>query len=137
MLPDTARLCDSYFHWLEKIADYKNPYVSQDHKSQRELTFAPMASSKKGKVRLNIRLDTIHDDRVSLEELFSFHNVDKLDFPFLTKQENRVLELYHFQGLKYREIAVRTHLKLRAVKACISKARKEIVSFFAKNVRTI
>ena len=132
LLPDTAKRCDPYFTWLEKIADYKNPYVSQDHKSQREKTFAPIASGKEGKVRLNIKLDTIQDDRLSLEELFTFHNVDKLDLQFLTKQENRVLELYHFQGLKYREIAVRTNLKVRTVKHLISKARKEIVSFFTE-----
>ena len=136
-LPEKATECTRYHKWLQKIANYKNPYVSQDHKSQREKTFAPMASSKKGKVCLNIRLDTIHDDRLSLEELFTFHNVDKLDFPFLTKQENRVLQLYHFKGLKYREISVRTHLKLLAVKALIARAREKIRSSFARNVRTL
>ena len=153
-LPAKAEECRPYHLWLSKIADRKQKYVSQDYVSQREKTFSPVASGEQGKVRRNLILDGVGPDRREgvpriarpeavgfhrehFDELASYFKEDKVDFQFLTNKENRCLYLFYFEGLRYREIAVKTNLKVRTVKHHISKARKEIVSFFSEKKDTL
>ena len=128
--PTCVELCEKAEKW-----------VNQDHVSQREMTFPQVAEGERGKIRLNLILDLFNlRSNTPHSELVSYFTEEKVSFPFLPNLQNKCLHLFYFGGYSRAEIAKRlsgnrskTKLNQNAVKHQLSKARKEIVSFFSKN----
>ena len=115
--------CKKYATCTELCEKAEN-YVSQDHVSQREPTFA----------ECGINNNTPH----SWEELVAYLNENKIDFPFLTKSENKILHLFYCDGLTCRKIAKavsgnrsKTKINQNAVRVRLQRLRAKICAFYS------
>jgi DNA-binding NarL/FixJ family response regulator len=114
-------------------------YVSQDHVSQREILLQPIQDRVKNDrrtARLNtpLELADLFED-VDLVQIASFFTEKKVDFPFLTPLQNKILHLFYFEGQSYAEIAMRVNIRVKAVDNQLVRARKKIKGFFSKNAK--
>jgi hypothetical protein len=77
-------------------------------------------------------------DLILPEDIASYFTDGKPDFPFLTPLQNKILYMFHFQGLPYSQIAIRTSGNHRgkhsrkAIKSQLARARAKIRNFFYK-----
>jgi len=98
-------------------------WINKDHVSQREITFPNI-----GRENLNTPLDNLNHHKTlhSLPELVSFFNEDNVNFPFLSGLQNKCLHLFYFQGLTYKQIAMRVNRRVKDVDNCIYRAKQLI-----------
>ena len=83
-------------------------YADQDYIYQRESTHP------------NYILEIL-SEKVSvyqLGEMASYFNEDSVNFPFLTKLQNKILKMFYFDGLSYREIAFRISGNRKGAYSC-------------------
>ena len=114
-------------------------YVSRDHVSQRELTFSPIAETEN-----DLPIDTLYyyltnvragGTGLTFNHLASYFGESELNFPFLTRLQNKCLQLFYFEGLSYMRIAQRVHKKQSVVKGQLQRARAKIRSFISNSKR--
>ena len=120
--------CPKYSECTE-LCDRAEKYVDQDHIAQREVTFTEDF----------LELLQIQSP-FTWPEMASFFKAESVNFPPLTPLQNKILHLFYFEGLSYREIAravsgnrSKTKINQSAVDYQLRKARAEILRFSSTN----
>jgi hypothetical protein len=110
----------------ESLCPKAEKYVNKDYVALRE--------SPQGSISLDLL--SYHLDLTPAEDIASYFTDGKPNFPFLTPLQNTILEMFHFRGLTYKEIAFylsgngrKERLTYLAVKSQLARARAEIRSF--------
>jgi len=150
-LPKKARECKLYYLWLSKLADPKCKHSTQDHVSRQGVSYSARVKSDDD--------GDLADDSYILDKIIwqapltpllsalgntrtesSYHEGKKINLNSLSEIENKILHLYHIEGLTYREIVrvvnggcnpkTAVHLTVKAVERQLSKVRRKLGGFF-------
>jgi predicted DNA-binding protein YlxM (UPF0122 family) len=106
--------------------------VNQDHVSQRETCHS----------EIDLDLLEAHVKPVPLVEVQSNNAEHELSFPFLTPLQNKILTLFYFKGLSYKEIAKclsgghpskMNNIRARSVERRLSTVKKKLCVFFSNS----
>ena len=113
-----------------KLCERAEKWVNQDYRYQRELC----VPEKTLEILEQIRIDKgIHD----WKQVASYFSAQKINFPFLTSLQNKILHKFFFEGLQDKQIAFRLSGNRKGSYSCgairkqRSRAYAKIRHFFA------
>ena len=111
-----------------ELCEKAERYVGQDHVSQREST----------KPEWLLDLLRVHVTLHKHEDIASYFQEDSLSFDFLTPLQNKILYLFYFEGLTYKEIAFHLSNQYRQLSSSdvnyqIRSAKQRISQFLSDN----
>ena len=105
--PNCVKLCPAAEKW-----------VNQDHVALREIPKPQWLLD-----RISIKAKPAHRD------LSNYFSHERVEFPFLTPIQNKILHLFYFEGLTYNEIAFKMKIQRKAVDNQLCKAKEKIKGF--------
>lgn len=112
--------------------------MSRDYVSQRERTYPGVNEDENAQKNSVIDNINLYIGQHSLSDLASNFTEDSLNLPFLTKLQNRILKMFYFDGLSYKEIAFRISGNRKGAYSCdaiswqIRLAKRRIIQFSSK-----
>lgn len=99
-----AKKCKRFWEYLEKV----DSFADQSHGSKREVSYSQTVFNSEGNAAdESYLLDRFSRGQDRWKFMANYFHADKVAFPFLQDIDNRILHLFHFEGLRIREI-VRT-----------------------------
>lgn len=126
-----------------ELCEKAERHIRKDHVSQREKIFPHIRESWESNLNPHLDNFSYHLGLYNPSEISSYFTEESVNFPFLTPLQNKILHLFYFQGLTYKQIASRlssanqhgvyVQLPSKAVDNQLVRARKEIQGFFSKN----
>lgn len=123
MLCQECRKKDTCIELCERVKNW----VDQDYVSQRELVEPEWLLEW-----LNIKAMPSY----KWQEIISYFTDERVNFPFLTSIQNKILHLFYFEGLSYRKIAramsgtpAKRKINHYEVKSQIYLAKRQILNF--------
>lgn len=110
-------------------------YVRQDYVSQRESPLSEVRSN--ANASMNMHVDSVFQyiSSHSFQELSGYYSADDqtLKFPFLSKLQNKALYMAYYEGLSYRDIAWKLHIREDKLNNQIYSAKQKILKFSSKS----
>lgn len=145
VIPRRESLCPNCPRWSRcvELCEAANRYVDQDYVSQRDQCYSTLPNfDKEGKATLNSDFEKIvnSESLFELSELVAYFTAEKLEFECLNQLQNKILHLFHFEGLTYREIAIslsggkkKRSISESSVKQRLKRIKEKLRHYYSKS----